>query len=240
MNAACLQLRVDLCQREDNSKRALRLAESATEMDAEILVFPELFLTGFCYDPSAQDSLPFHSLNPFMQLAKKQGCLIIGSIISGRYNLGFCLDGEEIQLRPKIHPFDLEKSHFEGGDFIAPIITKLGSIGLEICYDLRFPEVARSLSLQGADILVTVGQFPAARLSHWHTLCLARAIENQIPHIACNWAQAGGSMIIDAWGNVLAEAGQDEMAIAGKIDLDRRDHFRQEVTCFADRRPEIY
>jgi len=240
MNAACLQLRVDQCLREDNARRALDLAKSAMEMGAELLVFPELFLTGFCYDPSAQDGPPFHSMDPFMMLAKMQGCLFIGSIISGKYNLGFCLDGEEMQLRPKIHPFDFEKGHFEGGDFIAPIVTKYGSIGLEICYDLRFPEVARSLTLQGADILITVGQFPAVRKMHWRTLCLARAIENQIPHIACNWAQAGGSMIIDAWGNVLAEAGQDETAIVGKIDLERRDQFRQEVTCFSDRRPEIY
>lgn len=240
MRAACLQLRVNLCQREDNARRALKMAQSAIEHSAEILVLPELFLTGFCYDPSAQDSPPFHSLDPFMALAKKQGCLIIGSIICGRYNLGFCLDGEEIQLRPKIHPFDFEKNYFDGGDFIAPIITKFGRIGLEICYDLRFPEVARSLALQGTDILVTVGQFPAARLAHWHALCIARAIENQIPHIACNWSQAGGSMIIDTRGNVLAEAGQDEVAIIGEVDLEQRDQFRQEVTCFADRRPEIY
>lgn len=240
MLAACLQLRVDLCQREDNAGRALALARSAIEKGAEILVFPELFLTGFCYNPSAQDSPPFHSLDPLMALAKEQSCLIIGSIISGRYNLGFSLDGEEMHLRPKIHPFDLEKSHFEGGDFIAPIITKFGSIGLEICYDLRFPEVARSLALQGADVLITVGEFPAARLAHWHALCIARAIENQIPHIACNWSQAGGSVIIDARGNVLAEAGQDEETIIGEIDLKQRDKFRQEVTCFADRRPEIY
>ncbi len=240
MRAACLQLRVDLCQREDNARRAFKLAESALEMGAEILVLPELFLTGFCYDPSVQDSPPFHSLDHLMALAKEKGCLITGSIMSGRYNLGFCLDGEEIQLRPKIHPFDLEKDHFDGGDFIAPIITRFCSIGLEICYDLRFPEVARSLALQGADIIVTVAQFPAVRLAQWRALCLARAIENQVPHVACNWAQAGGSMIIDARGIALAEAGQDEAVIAGDIDLEGRDQFRRELTCFEDRRPEVY
>ena len=205
-----------------------------------ILVFPELFLTGFCYERFAHDSPPYLFLEPFRALAQERDCLIIGSIISGEYNLGFCLDSEGIQFRPKIHPFDKEKEHFRGGDFIAPVATEWGKIGLEVCYDLRFPEVARSLAIQGADFLVTVAQFPAVRKAHWRTLCIARAIENQIPHIACNWSQAGSSMIIDAWGNVLAEAGQNETAIVGKIDLERRDQFRQEVTCFADRRPEIY
>ncbi|MFB3764247.1 MAG: nitrilase-related carbon-nitrogen hydrolase [Methanotrichaceae archaeon] len=240
MDAACLQLRVDHCQREDNIRRALKLAESALEMGATILVFPELFLTGFCYERFAQYSMPYPFLEPFRAFVKERGCLIIGSIIGDEYNLGFCLDSEAVQFRPKIHPFDKEKEYFQGGDFIAPVATKWGKVGLEVCYDLRFPEVARSLALQGADFLVTVAQFPAVRKAHWRTLCLARAIENQIPHIACNWSQGGGSMIIDAWGNVLAEAGQDETAIAGKIDLERRDQFRQEVTCFEDRRPEIY
>ncbi|MGA9100290.1 MAG: nitrilase-related carbon-nitrogen hydrolase, partial [Methanotrichaceae archaeon] len=65
MDAACLQLRVDLCQREDNARRALKLAESAMEMGAEILVFPELFLTGFCYERFAHDSPPYLFLEPF-------------------------------------------------------------------------------------------------------------------------------------------------------------------------------
>lgn len=240
MRPACIQLQVDLCRREDNTRRSLELAKSALEQGADILVFPELFLTGFCYDPSAQDSSPHPSLNPFRVLAKERGCLIIGSIISGKYNLGFCLDSEEIQFRPKVHPFGPERKHFEGGDFIAPIVTRWGCIGLEVCYDLRFPEVARSLALQGADILVTVAQFPASRRAHWRTLCIARAIENQIPHLACNWAKGGNSMIIDAWGDVTVEAGKDEAIIAGKVDLARRDQFRREVTCFADRRPDIY
>jgi len=69
-------------------------------------------------------------------------------------------------------------------------------VGLEICYDLRFPEVARALALQGADYLVTIAQFPAARIAQWRALCLARAIENQMPHLACNWADGGGSLIV--------------------------------------------
>jgi len=155
-------------------------------------------------------------------------------------NLGFCLDAESLELRPKIHPFDKEKEHFDGGDFISPVATRWGMVGLEICYDLRFPEVARALALQGADYLVTIAQFPAARIAQWRALCLARAIENQMPHLACNWADGGGSLIVSARGEVLAEASPGEAVIVDEVDLAERDAMRREITCFADRRPEIY
>ena len=220
------------------------MAGAALAKGAQILVFPELFLTGFCYESSlqssAQDYPPYPSLDPFRSLAQEHDCLIIGSLRCGRQNLGFCLDSEGLQLRPKIHPFGEEKVHFDGGDFISPVATKWGRVGLEICYDLRFPEVARSLALQGADFLVTVAQFPALRREQWRALAMARAIENQMPHLACNWARGGGSLIIDARGRVLAEAGSEETLILADIDLADRDAFRREVSCFADRRPEIY
>jgi predicted amidohydrolase len=87
---------------------------------------------------------------------------------------------------------------------------------------------------------VTLAQFPSSRLAQWRALALARAIENQIPHLACNWANAGGSLIINALGMVAAEAGIGETIIWGDIDLAERDNVRREITCFADRRPEIY
>jgi predicted amidohydrolase len=222
------------------------MAGLALAEGAEILVFPELFLTGFCYEPSqqsthaAQDLPPYPSLDPFRALAEEHDCLIIGSLRCGRQNLGFCLDSGGLQLRSKIHPFGTEKEHFDGGDVISPISTPRGSVGLEICYDLRFPEVARSLALQGADFLVTVAQFPALRCEQWRTLAMARAIENQMPHLACNWANGGGSLIVDARGRVLAQAGSEQAMIWADIDLDDRDLFRREVSCFADRRPEVY
>jgi predicted amidohydrolase len=197
MKAACLQLHVEQCRSEENRSRALQMAGAALARGAEILVFPELFLTGFCYEPSrqftpaAQDLPPYPSLDPFRALADEHDCLIIGSLRCGRQNLGFCLDSGGLQLRSKIHPFGAEKEHFDGGDVISPISTRWGLVGLEICYDLRFPEVARTLALQGADFLVTVAQFPELRREQWRTLAMARAVENQIPHLACNWANGG-------------------------------------------------
>jgi predicted amidohydrolase len=240
MRAACLQLQVDLCQKEDNTKRALKLANFAIDSGCEILVFPELFITGFCYTLAPEEP-PYPILDPFRSLAKDRDCLIIGSIIRGKYNLGFCLEADGIQFQPKIHPFNQEKQHFLGGDKISPINTKWGKVGLEICYDLRFPEMARSLALQGADFLVTIGQFPSQRLAHWNILCLARAIENQLPHLACNWANAGESMIIDSRGLVQAKSsGQIEEVIFEDIDLQARDQWRNEIFYLSERRTDVY
>jgi len=246
MRAACLQQQVEPCRSEENLSRALQMARAALAKGAEVLVFPELFRTGFCYEPSmqssssAQDCSPYPSLDPFRALAREHGCLFIGSLRCGRQNLGFCLDSTGLQLRPKIHPFGGEKEHFDGGDNISPVATPWGLAGLEVCYDLRFPEVARSLALQGADLLITVAQFPQLRREQWRTLAMARAMENQMPHLACNWASGGGSLIIDARGRVLAEAGSEEAMVWADIDLADRDLFRREVSCFADRRPEVY
>jgi len=222
------------------------MAGAALAGGAEILVYPELFLTGFCYEPFSQlpssggDYSPYPLLDIFRVLVEEQGCLIIGSLKSSRQNLGFCLDQSGLCLRSKIHPFGEEKEHFDGSESISPVATLWGRVGLQVCYDLRFPEVARSLALQGADFLVTVAQFPALRRDQWRALAIARAIENQMPHLACNWAAGGGSLIIDSRGRVLAEAGSGQTAILADIDLADRDQFRREVPCFADRRPEVY
>ncbi|WP_348304196.1 nitrilase-related carbon-nitrogen hydrolase [Methanothrix sp.] len=242
MRAALLQQTVLPCQDPENLDRALRLASSALEMGAEILVYPELFLSGFCYEPATAgaEDLMLAALDPFRDIVRDHDCLIIGSVRRGRSNLGFCLDRTGLKLRPKIHPFGEEKKHFDRGEFISPIATRWGRVGLEICYDLRFPEVARSLTLQDADFLVTVAQFPEHRREQWRALSLARAIENQIPHLACNWAEGGGSMIISARGTVLAGAESGEEIIFAEVDLSERDQVRVEIPCFSDRRPEVY
>jgi predicted amidohydrolase len=246
MRVACLQQQVLPCKIEENLSRGLQMAGAALAEGARVLVFPELFLTGFCYEsashagPSSEESPPYPSLDPFRALAEEHDCLIIGSIRSGSLNLGFCLDREGLQLRPKIHIFGEERGHFVGGSSISPVDTRWGRIGLQICYDLRFPETARSLALQGADFLVTVAQFPGIRRSQWRVLSMARAIENQMPHLACNWAEGGGSLIIDARGEILAEAGSDQTAIVADLDLSDRDLFRIQIPCFSHRRPEVY
>ncbi|HJH29521.1 MAG TPA: hypothetical protein C5S51_07505 [Methanosarcinaceae archaeon] len=149
----------------------------------------------------------------------------------------------------KIHPFSRKKLYFCGGNTISPIKLEKGelTIGLEICYELRFPEIARKLSLAGADILVTIAEFPNPQEHHWKTLTIARAIENQIPYIVCNRAGKypystffGGSMIIDARGDVKAQANDEEYIVVHDIDMREKDNIRKTIPVFDDRRPNIY
>ncbi|MGE5457328.1 MAG: nitrilase-related carbon-nitrogen hydrolase, partial [Methanococcaceae archaeon] len=149
----------------------------------------------------------------------------------------------------KTHLFQNENQYFSRGNSIEPISLKKQNlkIGLEICYELRFPEVARKLALAGSDILVTTAAFPNPRSEHWKTLSKARAIENQIPHIACNRTGSapdctyfGNSMVIGAWGEVKADAGDKECVIVCDLDLSGKDEIRKAIPVFEDRRTELY
>ncbi|MEM2096826.1 MAG: nitrilase-related carbon-nitrogen hydrolase [Methanothrix sp.] len=245
MRAACVQLSVRECDVFNNKRRALQLSSDAADSGADIIVLPELFLTGFCYDIEPE-RYPYPSLIPFRALSVDSGAILVGSIMSssdrGTHNMGFCLAGAEMGFYSKTHPFGDEKKHFIPGGIIAPVKISGLSIGLEICYDMRFPEVARKLCESGADLLVTIAQFPAERIHHWRSLVIARAIENQIHHIACNacGSAGGSSMIVGPGGEVLAEADDEECVIIADIDPGERDRVRRSITCWEDRRPELY
>ncbi|MDI9417103.1 MAG: nitrilase-related carbon-nitrogen hydrolase, partial [Euryarchaeota archaeon] len=118
MRAALLQQTVLPCRKSENLSHALLLARTALAEGAKILVYPELFLTGFCYEPVAHQGVrgtdAFEELDPFRDLVRDHDCLIIGSVRRGRSNLGFCLDRSGLYLRAKIHPFGEEKRHFDG------------------------------------------------------------------------------------------------------------------------------
>jgi len=142
-----------------------------------------------------------------------------------------------------------KKKYFESGRRISPIKLPISGlrIGLMICYELRFPEIARKLVLEGSDILVTIAEIADPKAHHWRGLSIARSIENQIPHIACNRpgkdcysTYFGGSLITDAWGEIKIEAGLDECIITHDIDLEETRKIRKSVPVLEDRKPELY
>jgi predicted amidohydrolase len=286
MRVACVQMDILHCRKQENLEKALYMALEALEKGAEIIVFPEVFSTGFCYDKIdyVAEALPSPILENLACFSEANDCTLIGSVIektvqekevSGSeistnsnkssnlnnltpqsnnptlyYNLGFCFEsGNLAGTYRKTHPFKNENQYFSRGNSIEPITLKKKNlkIGFEICYELRFPEVARKLSLAGSDLLVTTAAFPNPRAEHWKILAKARAIENQIPHIACNRTGAapdcsyfGHSMIIDAWGEVKADAGNKECVIVHELDLSKRDEIRKIIPVFEDRRAELY
>lgn len=280
MKVACIQIDVLHCRKQENLEKALHMALEAVNKGAELIVFPEVFSTGFCYEyfDHAAEALPSPLLENLACFSEANHCIILGSIIekvvSGKtsdsrkpvgsensilsdssnsifyYNLGFCFEsGTLAGSYRKTHPFKDESRYFSRGNSIEPITLKKQNlkIGFEICYEIRFPEVARKLALSGSDLLVTTAAFPNPRSEHWKILAKARAIENQIPHIACNRTGStpdctyfGNSMIIDAWGEVKADAGNKECVIVHDLDLSEKDEIRKTIPVFKDRRTELY
>ncbi|MFP4655035.1 MAG: nitrilase-related carbon-nitrogen hydrolase [Methanohalobium sp.] len=254
INVAYVQMDVSHCDKQLNINRAVTMSEKAALDGAQIIVLPEVFSTGFCYDNMEKlaETSPYHTIEELAKLSENYDCILIGSIIEIRgqsyFNLGFCIEsGKLAGIYRKTHPFGREKSYFSRGDSIVPIKLKNLTIGLEICYELRFPEIARKLALSGSDILVTIAEFPDPRINHWYTLAKSRSIENQIPHIACNrtgndpyTTYSGGSMIIDAWGEVKADAGNVEGITVRQIDLDETSKIRNHITVLSDRRNDLY
>ena len=113
---------------------------------------------------------------------------------------------------------------------------------------MRFPEFIRKLALEDIAVLFLPAAWPASRLSHWQTLTRARAIENQFYVIAANEAGtdeqgnhlAGHSAILDPWGEAIVEAGESEAILTARLRPGLRQHIRETLNVFADRRPELY
>nr|WP_239451342.1 nitrilase-related carbon-nitrogen hydrolase [Methanosarcina horonobensis] len=269
MKAACIQMNISLCLKHENLERALSLAEEAVSKEAELLVFPEVFSTGFCYDliEEVAETASGPTLEALGDFSREHGCILAGSMIERReikdrdtanleknapsqYNLGFCIDsGKLAGIRRKVQLYGPEKKYFASGNSIAPIrLEKHGlSLGLIVCNELRYPEVARKLALEGADFLVSAADIPDFYMYPWRIMSISRAIENQLPHIACNRVgrdrystYPGGSFIADGWGRVLAEAGKEECVLIGEIDIEEAKEIRQTGSILEDRRPDLY
>jgi predicted amidohydrolase len=157
--------------------------------------------------------------------------------------------GMQIAAYRKIHLFSLmdEEKHFAPGQNTCLIKIYGLTVGLMTCYDIRFPELSRSLVLKGAEFLLICAQWPKPRTVHWQTLLKARAIENQCYVAACNRIgkgvenhYPGHSAIYDPWGKPVLTAPPRQGAFSATIELAKIEQTRAAIACFNDRRPEIY
>ena len=157
--------------------------------------------------------------------------------------------GEIVGDYSKMHLYSDMDEHvpFANGDKTEVYDTELGRLGMMICYDIRFCELARTYALKKADVLVVTSDFPNPRVNHWRTLLTARAIENQMFVVACNrvgpspmGTYCGHSIIIDPWGDIIAEGGGEEEIITGSIDYTKTREVRDLIHMFRDRQPTLY
>ena len=157
--------------------------------------------------------------------------------------------GELVASYDKTHlfsPMDEDK-YFKKGDHLSLFSLDGVKCGVIICYDIRFPELVRTMALKGMDVLFVVSQWPKVRTFHLRTLTTARAIENQMFVVCCNscgtageTVYGGNSAIIDPWGELLAAAGEQEQQLTAQCALETLTQIRNTIPVFRDRRPALY
>ena len=257
MKIAAAQLEITLGQPERNISRARGLLSEAKQQGAELVLLPELWTTGYDLERAADHAVDLTngSDNAIAKLAREFDVYLGGSVLEksdGKFFNAFTIyspSGELLALYRKLHLFAplREPAFLSAGD--APVMIELpwGKSGLAICYDLRFPELFRSYALNGTRLMLVCAEWPHPRLEHWRTLLRARAIENQAYVVACNAVGRanqtvffGHSMIINPWGEVLAESGESETVLSGEIDLGEVDRIRDQFPVLADRREELF
>ncbi|MEE9594598.1 MAG: carbon-nitrogen family hydrolase [Candidatus Hydrothermarchaeales archaeon] len=243
MKVLLAQMDIELGDKSHNLSKAVDVINS---YPADIYLYPELFTTGFDYKGlnELSESLQGETIKRLAEAC--HGSLIGGTILEkGEKNIynTFVLVSDEglIGSYRKIHPFGEEKKHFGSGSEAVAVGTDIGKLGLSICYDVRFPEVYRSLMENGTQAALISAEFPVPRQAHWDTLVKARAIENQFFVIAVNRVGKdmrneyfGSSQVIDPRGNILAKAGSREEFLTVDIDLAMIDKIRSDFPVLKD------
>ena len=205
---------------------------------------PELWSTGFYPKPLEKfsDQNGDKTRNFLAKLANKYHINIIGGTViiqadDSFYNRCFAVNrqGDLIAEYDKIHLFSMsgENEVFKAGNEIPIFDIDDTKVSIAVCYDIRFPELIRAVSLNDISILFLPAAWPLKRLKHWQILTRARAIENQIFIVAAN--SFGYSAIIDPWGEVLAEAEPGEKIITLDINLEMCPEIKGIMNVFADR-----
>ena len=263
LRAAAIQLN-STADRARNLAAADRLVRAAAADGAQLVVLPEKWpvLASSGEVAEAAEPLDGPALTWARSLAAELRIdLVAGSIAErgeakGRNaSVHVGPDGNDRAIYRKLHMFDvtvggqayLESEHEDPGDEV--VVSSLADgteLGMSICYDLRFPELYRELAARGAKVVCVPAAFTLATTRvHWEVLLRARAIEDQCFVVAANqfgehapgMRSGGRSMIVDPWGEVLADAGEEgEAVVAADLDLGRLDQIRRDLPALANRR----
>lgn len=261
------------CDKENNLKTVEQLIEKTESFGAKIVFFPECFdYVGENREQtiSLAESLNGSTISRLRQAARdKQIWLSLGGFheksddadISKIFNSHVLIDnkGEVAAVYRKTHLFDVDipggtvmtESEYvnPGMNVVKPISSPVGNIGLQICYDVRFPELSISLRQMGADILTFPSAFSyVTGMAHWEVLLRARAIDTQCYVVAA--AQVGShnkhrrsyghSMVIDPWGAIIAQCSEGEYFCLADINLDSLGQVRKNMPLWKHRRYDLY
>lgn len=265
--AAALQIDSQSNKAENLSKLD-RFVDVAKDHGAKLVSMPEM--VNFIGDEKGKfenaETIPGPTTDFFCRKAEQHGIWLHGGSILERtpyrdklYNSSVFVNpkGEVVSIYRKVHLFDIEvkdgisyseSETIKAGEKVVVVDTHFAKVGLSICYDIRFPELYRIMTLRGVEIILVPASFTLfTGRDHWETLLRARAIENQCYMIAP--AQIGikpsfqtyaRTLVVDPWGTVIAKASDKECVVFAEIDLGYLHKVRAELPCLKHRKPEVY
>ena len=267
------KLKLALCQmnviddKTENIKKASSMISDASKK-ADFVVLPEMFNCPYSNDKFieyGEEENDSYTLNKVSDLARENNIYLLAGSIPEReddklFNTSYLFDrqGKIIAKHRKMHLFDIDvkdKITFKESDVLTAgnefslADTEFGKIGIGICYDIRFPELARIMVEKGALILFYPGAFNMTTgPAHWQLLFRSRALDNQVYCVGvapalnedASYHSYGHSIIANPWGEVMAEAGQKEEIIFCEIDLDEIKKVREELPLLKNKRKDLY
>lgn len=261
MRIAAAQIACALGDIDANVRKMRDFASRAKEGGADLVVFPEMTDTGYSMPVIQKHAKPWtEGAVPQLQEIARELAIGIISGVSERdgasiYNsqVSISANGEIVAKYRKTHlfsppPIEEHKCFAAGNELVSFAAAGL-RLGLTICYDLRFPEVYRTLARQeAANVFIISSAWPFPRVEHQRVLATARAVENQSYVILSNRvgkddrvAFCGSSAIIDAYGVVMAAASADrEEVIVGEVSEEVIRAVRERMGVFEHRRPDVY
>ena len=266
MRAALIQMTVT-ADKEQNIETACKKLREAAGHGTDIAVLPEMF----CCPYSTAQFRPYGEPEggPAQQalsaLAGELGIYIVGGSIpelaeGNVYNTSYVYDrqGYQIAKHRKAHLFDIDVAggqRFRESDTLSPgnavttFETEFGTMGLCICFDLRFEELARCMCLRGAKVIFAPAAFNMTTgAAHWELLFRQRAVDNQCFTVgvspardeSAGYVAYGNSIAVDPWGTVLCRAGAEETTLYADLALSRLDDVRRQLPILSARRTDLY
>lgn len=257
LTLSVVQMDTVLADKAQNLAKAERLIRRAARAGAQLVIVPELFNTGYRLDEryaGFAEQIPGPTVEKLGTLAADENLFIAACIAeidpaSGAiFDTAFLVSPQGLLGRyRKVHRWGREPEFFTPGEAFPVFETPWGRVGLLICYDVGFPEAARSLALAGAELILVPSAFGLPRLYAWDLATRARALENGCFLAAANRIGSeldstfcGHSRIVDPQGTVIVDAGLRELMLVATIDLSEVAAQRGRIPYLRDRLPEAY
>lgn len=268
------KIKLALCQmnvvdnKEKNMKTARLMIEESISKNADFIILPEMFNCPYSNDKFieyGEKEKSSETLSEISKLAKSNNAYILAGSIpeieeDKLYNTSYLFDrqGNVIAKHRKMHLFDIDvkgKITFKESDVLTAgndftiADTEFGKVGIGICYDIRFPELAKIMVENGALILIYPGAFNMTTgPAHWELLFRSRAMDNQAFCIGvapalnndASYHSYGHSIITNPWGEVIAQASEKESLIISEIDLSEIKKVREELPLLKNKRDDLY